>query len=1483
MKKIIIAVALALFSASAFAQRGAVQSHSYIGGTKATVSGLNSTNYLNGIIPAATITVYLTGTTTKASIYSDAGGTVLSNPFTSNIASSVDPGGWIFFAATNQGLDIVMSGGNGNPSCNTAPLCYVNPVTLVDVFPTQSFSPVSGLASATSTLPIQVNGGTGPVTSGNVNVSCANNCAAYGQLLMQINPPAPAAQQYILYPTSVTGTGTTSNTVQCGGLTTGAASCSGSGTLANGGYISHPYCNLSCSTNNIITWSFPSLPSFINPANVTSIYGGMVGYTTTTTLVGNGTTFQFECGKTSQTTVATTQAYGAPLAFGTYTALLSGLVGTDVPSITCDAQMLATDPVQAGIFGNMPSTFLVINYTGSAPPTNTAITVIPPLNFNPGTNSLSLAVPFDVGIDTGAANAYAVSLPWTAQRAGTTVKFLPAHLSTSTTPTFSFNGITGTIVGPQGGALQSNDLNTTATAIVVLDNAGNWRLQDPQVSGSSANTISVNGVVVSSPNLNDTTPAAGTNGKNVAWQHSGSSVSAEIVGNGNASTYLDGTGNYSTPAGGGSVTWPASTDVVISNGTNSPAGVAPVNGSCLVGSAGAWTSGSCSGGGSGVQYNPSTAIVGYTGSSTNEDDGRVTSSPVPVGAWSCNGTTCTVNTTGTNPLTTSDWVDMSNVTGWFATPANFDPQDTGVGTFKITAATTGSFTFAYTTNTGSNTGGNAYSATYWGAYQTEAMPYIHGHGQFLWRFGTCAQNANSVIFNARFGGLSGSPKILFIQGCQNDLQAGATDVTVEGYLQSIWANAHAQGYIVFQSTMLPTSLGVSPAPNFYTYMMNINNWMYSQVKTYANTTSTQYIDHIVDMGTFIAMMANTSTIPGNSATGGYYLAERWNRALAMQNAGDITGPPPFIFSNGGLSSTGTHGLMFWQGTTDNNLWYFLNRDQSVNWYLNGDLHQSTFYTRDVNNPFTIEDDDTNGIYNMFRLNAPNIVSGTTNYRQVSACWTQIAGATWWNCATNGGTSATNSLTIGANAIPPNIFSGWPTSGIMLFANGAVRLPGVVASSGTQPLQVDTSGNLSIGTGLTNPMTTLGDTMYGGASGVVTRLAGPATAAGHQYLFGELGGATTPAWFDLGASIGSYVTGTAPIVVTQNANGAAVSCPTCGVATGTAVNNNGGATLGTSQQDGTLPYICKDTSGSGTAQTCSTATAAAIASGNCFVYTTTTANSGASLTINPNSLGATPVAIPGGSGWTTALTTNIIPANKPLTLCYDGTNLNVQQTGTTTVTAAPFNWVVDPAYGPLSTSTTFGSLYLSCSNTSGNLSQVTPQTATAGHAGVYQISGLSGTNFHSECFTGNKAATTILGSGVGTFNVAAETYAFPTANGTEFFGIDTGFTGPNPTNGAGFACDANTYPGNNNWHFGTYTGATDTGISCNQTWHQLQLSANGLTLTGYIDGTSVGTFTLTAGNYGAFASGWCHSTTGATNCVLWLDWIAEQETIGSTLH
>ena len=92
--------------------------------------------------------------------------------------------------------------------------------------------------------------------------------------------------------------------------------------------------------------------------------------------------------------------------------------------------------------------------------------------------------------------------------------------------------------------------------------------------------------------------------------------------------------------------------------------------------------------------------------------------------------------------------------------------------------------------------------------------------------------------------------------------------------------------------------------------------------------------------------------------------------------------------------------------------------------------------------------------------------------------------------------------------------------------------------------------------------------------------------------------------------------------------------------------------------------CSDTSGSGTAQSCNTpVTFTPSSDKSCITYTTTTSNTGTNLTVNVNSLGAKNVAIPSSSGWTTTLTVNIIPASKPVPMCYDGTNWDAMQTGT----------------------------------------------------------------------------------------------------------------------------------------------------------------------------------------------------------------------------
>lgn len=116
-------LALLLIAPSAiYAQNSALNGFCEVGGIKATTSGSASSNTFQASYPRCLVSVFLTGTTTKATLFTDNGITPLANPFTANLNGS-----WLFYAANGTGLDIVMSGGT--------PIPFPTPFTLVDLIP----------------------------------------------------------------------------------------------------------------------------------------------------------------------------------------------------------------------------------------------------------------------------------------------------------------------------------------------------------------------------------------------------------------------------------------------------------------------------------------------------------------------------------------------------------------------------------------------------------------------------------------------------------------------------------------------------------------------------------------------------------------------------------------------------------------------------------------------------------------------------------------------------------------------------------------------------------------------------------------------------------------------------------------------------------------------------------------------------------------------------------------------------------------------------------------------------------------------------------------------------------------------------------------------------------------------------------------------------------------------------------------------------
>jgi hypothetical protein len=159
------------------AQVGAVTGFCEQGAVSSATSGLPSTNKLQGVIPQCLVTVYLTGTLNKATIYSNSSEGTLTNPFQATIN-----GQWLFYAAFGAGYDVVMSGGY-------PPNQYVTPVTLTDIFANGSggiigpgtipnvpvFNATNGITTANGVYAGYTGAGAGTSTGAEVYITTTNS------------------------------------------------------------------------------------------------------------------------------------------------------------------------------------------------------------------------------------------------------------------------------------------------------------------------------------------------------------------------------------------------------------------------------------------------------------------------------------------------------------------------------------------------------------------------------------------------------------------------------------------------------------------------------------------------------------------------------------------------------------------------------------------------------------------------------------------------------------------------------------------------------------------------------------------------------------------------------------------------------------------------------------------------------------------------------------------------------------------------------------------------------------------------------------------------------------------------------------------------------------------------------------------------------------------------------------------------------------
>jgi hypothetical protein len=301
---------------------------------------------------------------------------------------------------------------------------------------------------------------------------------------------------------------------------------------------------------------------------------------------------------------------------------------------------------------------------------------------------------------------------------------------------------------------------------------------------------------------------------------------------------------------------------------------------------------SATGGGGGLPSSTAYIMAGYSGL---YDDNHSLSSGVTAAAWSCNGTTCTVNTTGAHNLVAGNYVDVCSLSGWFGPQTGYSGcQIPGIGSFKILSAglTSTAFEFNYSLNSGSGTGGTIYNAGYWGFYQIAVQPFINGHGT-LYGIETSMQTLATNLTTLLGGPINcaiGTPTHLIVYGGQNDIQAGSTASQIEGWYQSIWTYAHAHGCIVDQGSIVSAAYGLGlPASATFT-QATINLWLTQQAKSFSNTASGAYWDSFIDYASYLN---DRSTITlGEDADAAAIFGARTNLWAAGLGATSAVGPFP---------------------------------------------------------------------------------------------------------------------------------------------------------------------------------------------------------------------------------------------------------------------------------------------------------------------------------------------------------------------------------------------------------------------------------------------------------------------------------------------------------------------------------------------------------------------------------------------------------------
>ena len=347
---------------------------------------------------------------------------------------------------------------------------------------------------------------------------------------------------------------------------------------------------------------------------------------------------------------------------------------------------------------------------------------------------------------------------------------------------------------------------------------------------------------------------------------------------------------------------------------------------------------------------PSNAIFVFTGTSINDDDLGVLAPHVAVNSWTQTGTVVSFVNSGTNNFSAGDWINTRFLTGWsFGAPTGVF-FGTGYNIFKVLSTGLSGTTFqidigTLTESPCSSSCGYAESAMGYAPFMTTNRATFPSGA--VSRTYTAIPNPVTIPgaasnYTVNYHALSpaangGRPAYLIINDHGNDDQLCTATATVQAAYKSLFAQAHADGYIVVVGAGVSQqgfnqTIGCATAWQLWNYNRQALFGMY---KTVANAASGQYWDIIVDTST--PTMDGTDPSNQPQQTGSQRRVADANAAAINDGAGTPVNYQPWVWAAPPGSSVAGYT---WAGSLSDPIFDFRSPDLGT---INAEIHAGGMY------------------------------------------------------------------------------------------------------------------------------------------------------------------------------------------------------------------------------------------------------------------------------------------------------------------------------------------------------------------------------------------------------------------------------------------------------------------------------------------------------------------------------------------------------------